>query len=443
MEEQGNLERIDQDYIAAKMTENSSYGKDVAIGVTGIVTFNEYMKERGYEENNDDQEQQEQEEENVSSYFVVPVTLPDGSRIDVVVNNNGADIASIYTDKEGNVTDFELSSSIKTEIARSINGVETKLAPAAVLSALTPETLEELQKDLAKDQLVPQSNEEVVEKVKEEYPDVPVSSAAEIGDDEEEIEETAQEIKEAEDEIPAEIRDDISRICSENNLDIRDLKEVMVVSSKTLTTKLPNSGLNQNGENVNLLKFRDKSMGLKDRVVMSQPGSEIVDERQYDDFLSDYMTEHRGQVPERETKDPHDTIYYTDIHGNTSVQEIKKEPMDLTCTQKEQLMTELEKLNNSTTQIMNSNLSPESKAEELTKINGKRLDLFKEYGIEVGTVTDEIQADIEITEEIANNGQEEEEAKNEEDSESSRWLKAFGKEHELPEGPWDNGKNHF
>ena len=464
MDETGNFELIDKARIAAGVTVNSQYGKDIAVDTDGIQLLEDYIRRKNEREAAEKEElerdivEEEPSNEELSGAYVVPISLPNGEKIDLVVNHDGVEIATILAEVEGK--EIELAPELKKEISRSLTGVETSISPELLISYLTPATLEDLQRDLTEENLIPASPEEAVEKIKGNG-EVSDSDIKAVPEEERGNEEPA-EVLEEEEAVPTEVRDSLSEILSQIP-DLQDKEkyktlriEAMQITAETLNNNLRNTGFDPNGPHVYCFKFIGGN-GLKDRIIMLQPGSKPVDERQYDDYVSDYMTEHRGQTPQTEKILEHDYIDYVDIDGNKSSQVIKKTPSDLECSQKETLQIEMEKLNDSTKAIMNSDMSLEDKSRELTKINEKRLDLFKEYGIEVPIVEEEIKADIEITQEVeaseSAEGAEEKTIEEPEEDEPTvpddeengtvrRIISALGREHELPEGPWDNPRNH-
>ena len=107
---------------------------------------------------------------------------------------------------------------------------------------------------------------------------------------------------------------------------------------------------------------------LQGRVVMVQ-GDYAVDNRMYDDYMNDYMNEHRGEKVVKTTEDEHDKLTYTDLDGNTTTCEITREPRDLNCSEKELLIAEMEKLDSAAGQILASDMPIEDKTQEIIKIN--------------------------------------------------------------------------
>lgn len=327
--------------------------------------------------------------------FVVPVTLPNGQEIEVIVNQKGQDMACMYRDEAGNEKSFQLTPRMKREIENMTpDNLREVIGEESFQKEFLPDDVDEFAEKVSKDELVPKNKKQ---------------AAKMAGIESKELE---QEKEQAEKEIPEGARDTIAKICSEHDLDITALKEVMEVRPEVVTDNLPNTGIQENSGNVYCLRFRDAG-NLQGRVVMVQ-GDNAVDKRENDDYMNDYMNEHKGEKKIYNTEDEHDKVSFTDIDGNTTVSEISKEPRDLSCTEKEQLQEELQKLEQNASQIMSSDMSLEQKNEQMMKINNKRLSIFKDYGISVPSVESEIEADLEIGEEIENNIEDEKEQEEEE-----------------------------
>mgnify|MGYP007056185274 CR=1 FL=1 len=429
----GDFDRIEKEFLIAQALKSTGIEEirsgEVATDVNNVTALEEYNRKVSKKTDED----VEKSEESTTGLYVIPITFPDGKSANLVVDNEGKTIACEYKDKDGNITKFELSPEIQTKIQKSMTGISTNMDPRAILSAVTPSTLEELEKSVEEESLIPENNVALAEKIKKQYPDIDFDVEPQVkenrnGEIEESTIEELEDIAIAKKNIPPEAREIISRVCSENGYKISDLKEIMLVNAVVLKSEMQNTGLDENGAPVCLLRFRSGAeSSLKDRTVMCQLGSEPIDERQYDEYISDYMTEHMGETPNTEKDTEDDYVVYTDLDGNTSAQKIYKEPSDLTYSDKELLQDELKKLDDATSQIISADMPRELKAEELAKINNKRLDLFKKYGIEVPVVEDEIRADDEkLHDEV-------EEPEEEIDLDENDG----GREHEFPEGPWN------
>ncbi len=413
-----NMDLLMQSWVAAKASISASCinseGKSIKLSNCGIntqeiTTLADYLKKQDPTKLENLDPERTTDSDKLMRTYVIPVVTPNGQEIDVVVNSKGQDMACIYKDEEGKQNVFTLTPRMKNEIlSKSMVEIQGKIDPELIKAALFPATLEELAKDIEKDTLVPKSSKEAVEKIKSKNK----SADIEVMDKEEQEKESEEE-----QELPEEIRDEVAKLCSENDYNIEDLKEVMMLNPQVITNKLEETGISENGENVYCLRFRDARL-TNDRIVMLQPGRPPVDERTYDDHMTDYMNNHR-EKDKKIIEDDHDKIYFTDVHGHTTVDTIRKEPRDLTCTDKERLQKRLEELDSKYNSILNmskSSISLEDKAALLGAINKERLGVFKEFGIEAPLVEQEIRADNSIDEEMEKIGaqhREEREAKKE------------------------------
>ena len=405
-----NLGYIEKSWIAAKASLNgsalSSEGESVALKDCGIdtmkiATLGDYLADRRMKEGKDINFDL-RDDEKLSRRYVIPVTLPNGQEIEVIVNQEGQDEACMYRDEEGNEKEFQLTPRMKEAIESMMpSNLKEVIGEEAYKQGFIPETLDDYAEKVQQDELVPKNAKHAVQMA---------------GITADELEKEKTEIEEAEKEIPTEARDKISKICSEQNLDITTLKEVMEVEPEVISDNLEETGIRENNGRVYCLRFRDAA-NLQGRVVMVQ-GEKAVDERRYDDYMNDYMNEHKDQKVVEEVECEHDKIAYTDLHGNTVVCEMMKEPRDLGCSEKELIQAEMEKLDKNAEYILNSDMPLENKTQEMIKINQKRLDIFKSYGITVPTVENEIEADMEISEEVGEEAALEQE---DEDKEERGW----------------------
>lgn len=481
MDEQ-ELDSVMKSYIGLLSQKNASLetsegqmklnDKNCLIDISNISNLENYMQKRGYNS---------EKSNKLAKTYVVPlaVKLPSGEikNIDIVVDSKGQDIAVISDNNR-----IKLSSRIENEIlTNSIKGdVKGKVDTETIKNLLSPETLEELAEEIENDTLIP-TPEEAVEKMKQKSSNVDIELTDEAkqrqsDEKEDKQDETENKLEENEEnneskkllknnndieieeksdieindkqlgeerneaekddeikQVPEEVRDEIARLCSEHNYDISALKEVMIVNPKVITEKLEETGIAENGPNVYCLRFRDAK--LNDRVVMSQAGKTPVDKQAYDEPMREIMNERRYCSVDKTIEDEHDKIYFTDIHGNTTVAEMRKEPRDLTCDDKERIQKEFEELDKAADIILSSDMPIEEKAGELQKINDRRIDLFKDYGIEVPEVEGEIKADNEIHKNIENEAKADNEIhENIENEDNEHYLP---EEHEFPAGPWD------
>lgn len=169
-----SLNIFDQSWIAAKASLNASYrprenseGKvlNAAIKTEEIRTLAEYRKMNPEKLSTWNPERKDIDK--LMEIYVVPIVLPTGEQIDVIVNQKGQDMACIYLDAEGNKESFHLTTRMQNELKKSMTGVELTMDPKEIERILTPETLEEFTELVAKDKLVPKNPEEVTDRVKE------------------------------------------------------------------------------------------------------------------------------------------------------------------------------------------------------------------------------------------------------------------------------------
>ena len=178
------------------------------------------------------------------------------------------------------------------------------------------------------------------------------------------------------------------------------------------------TGIQRNGEPVYCLSFRTGDVSTNnDRIVLIQ-GERVIDERKNDEPGSSFMNEYRNSKLVEKVEDNESKIYYTDIDGQTHSAELKSTPHDLNFLEKEQLEKELAEIDSKEEQLKSADMPLEDKIELLNKVNDERLDILDEYNIGAENVRGEIEADIEIGEDIQTDIKEEQEKeKNEDDSE--------------------------
>ncbi len=169
-----SLNIFDQSWIAAKASLNASYrprenseGKvlNAAIKTEEIRTLAEYRKMNPEKLSTWNPERKDIDK--LMEIYVVPIVLPTGEQIDVIVNQKGQDMACIYLDEESNERSFHLTTRMQNELKKSMTGAELKMDPKEIERILTPKTLEEFTELAAKDKLVPKNPEEVKDRVKE------------------------------------------------------------------------------------------------------------------------------------------------------------------------------------------------------------------------------------------------------------------------------------
>ena len=169
-----SLTPVDKSWVAAKASLNASYrpregseGKVLNAGIKTeeIRTLAEYRKMNPEKLSTWNPEKEDIDK--LMEIYVVPIVLPTGEQIDVVVNQKGQDMACIYLDESSNERSFHLTTRMQNELKRSMVGTELKMDPKEIERILTPKTLEEFTELAAKDKLVPKNPEEVKDRVKE------------------------------------------------------------------------------------------------------------------------------------------------------------------------------------------------------------------------------------------------------------------------------------
>ena len=86
---------------------------DCGIDTQNISTLGEYLGkyDRSRIDNQDISRQIDNDK--LMRTYVIPLTLPNGQQLDLVVNANGQDMACIYKDEEGKQASFELTPRIQ------------------------------------------------------------------------------------------------------------------------------------------------------------------------------------------------------------------------------------------------------------------------------------------------------------------------------------------
>ena len=179
----------------------------------------------------------------------------------------------------------------------------------------------------------------------------------------------------------------------------RRFKTNYVRNPNSITDKIENTGLNYERGEVVCLRFKGKEISGNDRIMMLQ-GDRTIDKREYDADMSVLMDKEYPKEKIDNLEDKNMKISYTDLDNHTYISEIQREPRDLTLMQKQIMLKELETINQNEKKIWNSDLPIEDKAREMIKINNKRIEVFKKYGISVPNIELEIKADNDISKKV-------------------------------------------
>lgn len=342
------------------------------------------------------------------------VELPNGEKTIVTTTIEGNSMSCDFIDENGKSQKFLLTPEEQNKIMKKVvNGkiqgnVETEL----LQEALFPNSQEDMEKEIEKDTLIPNNSEETVKKIKEAKPNADVKSISDNEKEKSEIDNNKEKIdidsqnkeleKDKEDEekinLPENIKDKISEIKEKEGASLKHLlitKNPKSVSDQLMET----TGIEPTGEPVYCLSFKSGEVSTNDRIILVQ-GEKVIDERKNDEPGTSFMNQYRNSNVIENIEDNESKIYYTDIHGNTHISEMTSSPSDLNFKEKEELEKKLNEIDSKEEGIKSSDMPLENKIDLLNKVNGERLKTFDEYGINAENIRDEIEADIEIGEEV-------------------------------------------
>ena len=105
--------------------------------------------------------------------YVVPLVLPNGEKLDLIVNSKGQDMACVFPDAASSKEQFALTPRMEREISntlktKGLDGLQVSRSLFPKLEDLVkPETMEEFTRSLEKDELLPDSPRKTISKVKE------------------------------------------------------------------------------------------------------------------------------------------------------------------------------------------------------------------------------------------------------------------------------------
>lgn len=326
--------------------------------------------------------------------------LKNGEKIQVILDENGKDMACILVDRNN---EFKLTPRMEAVIlARAVKGTKGKIDHETLKNALCPDTIEDFEKEIGNDTLIPKNFEETIKKIRESM------DKSEDGNQVIDLEELTEEEKELYDEkeetteeelLPDDVRDEVAKIRSKEGA---RLKHVLLTKDpSSISDKLiDDAGLRDNGEPVYCLSFEKRSLDIdSDRVVFVQ-GSRVIDDRKYDEDATRVLEPYRTSSVVRSIEDDENKVIYTDLDGHTFVENMVAEPRDLNLMQKDLLREELEKLDRAEDTIRSSDMSLDQKIEECEKINNRRIEIFDKYGLKLPEIRSEIRGDMQIGDEI-------------------------------------------
>ena len=418
------LNYLEQNVIAAKLVlQNISLkdenGEDINvrdcyINVSEIKGLGEYIQDK------DDSAESRMDLSKLSDRYVVPIYLPNGSKVEIEVQNMLQELKpemAIYENDDVDLSDKVL---IFDEILDSIPD-EIKLAtsPKDLENTFIPKNLEELAEKISKDELIINDKKQAIEMINRSQGERDEAELAEekelneenviiedekndseeIKEDDKDLDEEAEEVDESkektdksdDEKIAEETSEDVSRILSADE-QLRNsgarLKQVVKINDSESFYNMVNSKDSgssvpiEEGE-VKLYRFADG--GLNDRVVIVQ-GERVFSKHDYHNDLSEYMHKVESQEVDR-LKDDTKVQYYDDKTGQMSSFDLVRKPNDLSIKEKEELKKELEKIDSQIAIIKGNsskNDSPEiveKNRNMIRKLNVQRKDLCEKYGL--------------------------------------------------------------
>ena len=124
----GNFDRIEEMFFIqkalAKVENKEARGKlSKGFAIGRMTTLEEYNKEKGTGE----KEITTQEQEKKSGLMIIPLTLGNGEKVNIVVNSKAEEIACEFRDIDGNVQTVELSEMAKGEILTALLYIQIHL----------------------------------------------------------------------------------------------------------------------------------------------------------------------------------------------------------------------------------------------------------------------------------------------------------------------------
>lgn len=211
-------------FIAAEVAFNSNFGemsrKNGAADTQNIMTLSDYMKkEKPDKLKNWNPELRDNNK--LMTTYVVPMTMPNGERLDIIVNAKGRDIAQIYVNEDPQ-NRFHLDDSVKDKIRMMTKGAIDQ--NKAYEREFVPKNLDELAEKISKDELIPKTEENVKERKQKAD-----SKSAQMEQSEEEktVEEVAKELG-----LPPTA---VEAFCKDNNIDQNRIKGSNIIQN---TSKL-------------------------------------------------------------------------------------------------------------------------------------------------------------------------------------------------------------
>ena len=307
MEEKFNtiLSPMEQAWTFAKVDMNSNYFKEFKglSNMNRVRTLYDYYKGKDFREC-EIKDGDLKDSDKTKNYFVITMDDPTGrsanGTIDLIVDSTGHDVAITYVGDDG--VKFEISPDIIKNNAEMLKNLELgiNMNPSDVAKMMAPKDMDALIKEIEKhDTVAMRSSDDAKVRVdeydREKATNVTID-AKEKGREEKEVE-IDTELKENSD-IPQEMYSDIHKICMENDLNPKDLKQSLtIVDPGELIGQIDNSitDIRENGGEVTVLRFKNKEAGAgADRIFMVQGGQLLRADEKNDQKMSELMEEHKG-----------------------------------------------------------------------------------------------------------------------------------------------------
>ena len=416
------LTHVDQCKVAALSAMNSSYIKEngdtgktanAAIETDKIKTLGEY-----YQTNFIGQGKYTPDLDNkkLMRTYVVPLVLPNGEKLDLIVNSKGQDMACVFPDASSSKEQFALTPRMEREISntlktKGLDGLTMSTSLFVKLEDLVkPETMEEFTKSVEKDELLPDSPRKTIAKVqeKDENADIEVSgdnqlyniankegmSASEIQNEISKEEERLTAIAES----AGMSLDELKKFCIENKLTSDAIKGVAVVNDPAqLTPFLDGMDLGNESGKVVVVKTEENGMQTRARVA-SQSGKTLVDNPKYDERMASLVKE-TGETQEvnnvEEYTDEVDLdrkVQFTEVDGTTRNEFVEGNEANARLFEerfaqlKADYKKELENINS-------QNLEPEEKTQKIEDLAcefyGDTCQIERECGVSASVLTKE------------------------------------------------------
>lgn len=399
--------------VASQVALNSNFGemsrRNGAADTQNIMTLADYLKvEKNDKLKNYNPELRD--DDRLMKTYVVPLTMPNGERIDIVVNSKGLDIAQIYVNEDPE-NRFHLDDSVKDKIRMMTEGAIDKNANYE--KEFVPKNLEELAEKISKDELIPKTQEQVKEREKKadsrafeenekQKEEENEKDGIEQEDDEKSFEEVAEELN-----VPVGA---IEAFCKEQEINPNKIKGSNIIqNTEKLQRQLGTKLQAQEGSDVIALRV-DGVDGTQKLAVIGMDGTTLdfnkshVGERDEAKLLSDICpTGANGKIGQETNEALKDTLELKDDDGSKKEYEadINREGNTQYFLEKyEKIKAEMEKAKN---EIENDDtLSPADKARKLADLEANEYadleNLQKETGITIPNLQKEELAEAQQAE---------------------------------------------